>query len=665
MTPANDILNRMRIADGVYLVGVFVRGVTIFKQQIRSLNLIWALKQAGHISTETRVGIIGGGFAGLTAAAALLTQRPRELYIFEKRAVFCPLQQGCDIRWVHPHIYDWPAQGSLRPVAGLPLMNWREGRASDVAYQLLAEWRHRRSIAAPHTRVVEVLQLRHLQLEGRRIEWVGLEEGSSSGESKEFDLVIVAIGFGHETAPTGLEATSYWRNEDLNQPHLGDQRNATLISGTGDGGFIDLLRARLIQFRQDTVITELFGDLDDTAAFIKTVHSAFQRRRPATNLFEAFSRLPHLDALVKEVRGRLRQDNDATLQVRHTRQLSALFGHQASFLNNLLIFLLYRAGGFALRFGELNRESAIGYKPLVIRHGTDRDTHLRSIFRRAREATACLNRAKRHQDAAGARRTDIPAWPAGWWDRAVPEKGHWQQEYAPAATVSIATAFASSLNGVLASSSEERFRATLHRVMHVGQEAFLQQVAYYSGTRLKGGEPYRAFPLTRGLIGHCARTAAAWRTWKHNNVSIVDYRRRLTSDIRALRLDEGGAQPMDEEVLSLLVVPLLHASPGVRPSVAGVLFVDSTGLNTFTDDLSSLLVRSLSGFCRFLDNVALRRIREVETVDVVPDTAGTSITRRLPRLRTIERLNVTPPTTRLPNIDLEWSRELRLYVTAT
>jgi hypothetical protein len=122
---------------------------------------------------------------------------------------------------------------------------------------------------------------------------------------------------------------------------------------------------------------------------------------------------------------------------------------------------------------------------------------------------------------------------------------------------------------------------------------------------------------------------------------------------------------MDEEVLSLLVVPLLHASPGVRPSVAGVLFVDSTGLNTFTDDLSSLLVRSLSGFCRFLDNVALRRIREVETVDVVPDTAGTSITRRLPRLRTIERLNVTPPTTRLPNIDLEWSRELRLYVTAT
>src|SRR5262249_39707962 len=144
---AEKILERMSIDDRVYLVGVFVRGVTVLKQQIRSLNLVWALNETGQLLPTSSIAVIGGGFAGLTAAAALLTRGVRELYIFERRAVFCPLQQGCDTRWLHPHVYEWPAAGTLRPVAGLPIMNWREGRASDVAHHLLEEWRRRRKAA--------------------------------------------------------------------------------------------------------------------------------------------------------------------------------------------------------------------------------------------------------------------------------------------------------------------------------------------------------------------------------------------------------------------------------------------------------------------------------------------------------------------------------------
>ncbi|HVZ94802.1 MAG TPA: hypothetical protein VG797_09855, partial [Phycisphaerales bacterium] len=57
--------------------------------------------------------------------------------LLEKTSVLCHMQHGCDTRWVHPHLYDWPSQGSERPTAGLPIMDWRAGTASSVVAQLI------------------------------------------------------------------------------------------------------------------------------------------------------------------------------------------------------------------------------------------------------------------------------------------------------------------------------------------------------------------------------------------------------------------------------------------------------------------------------------------------------------------------------------------------
>jgi len=57
--------------------------------------------------------------------------------------------------------------------------------------------------------------------------------------------------------------------------------------------------------------------------------------------------------------------------------------------------------------------------------------------------------------------------------------------------------------------------------------------------------------------------------------------------MKALELTEAGAQEMDREVSSLLVVPLLYRDSIQRRPVIGVLFIDSTLLNAFTDDLCS------------------------------------------------------------------------------
>lgn len=134
-----DYLDVTSLNDGIFLIGSLDSGVTIFNQRIRALNLICALDRVDRLRSASDIAVVGGGIAGLTAAMALRKifslaphSTDRMITLFEKRSVLCPLQRGCATRWVHPHIYDWPESGSTNPSAGLPIMNWRAGRASDV-----------------------------------------------------------------------------------------------------------------------------------------------------------------------------------------------------------------------------------------------------------------------------------------------------------------------------------------------------------------------------------------------------------------------------------------------------------------------------------------------------------------------------------------------------
>src|ERR1700722_4029569 len=115
----------------LYLVGFFARGVTVYSQQIRAFNLIWALVEKGILACKLKddepdpgkrasVAIIGGGFVGLTAAAALIKKGVHaEITICERRDTLVPLQHGSDTRWLHPRIYNWPATlCSLHKCAG-------------------------------------------------------------------------------------------------------------------------------------------------------------------------------------------------------------------------------------------------------------------------------------------------------------------------------------------------------------------------------------------------------------------------------------------------------------------------------------------------------------------------------------------------------------------
>ncbi len=200
-----------------FFIGPFESGITIFKQQTRALNLLYALHESKRITANTKIAVVGGGVAGITAAAAAVALGS-DVYLFEHRPILLHLQHGCDTRWVHPHIYEWPDPGSNEPYAGLPLLDWRESTASEIVEQLLTEFTH---IAKSESTLLHIHQGASVSLVGPlRVKWEH-SLATPYNREMEFDMVIFAVGFGVERGVDRDDTPSYWRNDSINQPKPG------------------------------------------------------------------------------------------------------------------------------------------------------------------------------------------------------------------------------------------------------------------------------------------------------------------------------------------------------------------------------------------------------------------------------------------------------------
>ncbi|WP_457489213.1 FAD/NAD(P)-binding protein, partial [Tardiphaga sp. P5_C10] len=369
MPQLQQILNSYRVlAHPLFSIGTYDSGVTVLSQQVRALNLVWALVESETVrctdtSERKRIAIVGGGFAGLTFAAGLLEKKVNaDIVLFEERDTLLPLQQGSDSRWLHPHIYNWPREGSQVSAAMLPVMNWTAARASDVVVQVLTEWTR---LSKSHSNVQLYCNARHLHIDqhqaglGRlHAEWIGEHRelngtartnrtGAAEGKSADFDIVVLAVGFGVEAG-----TSSYWRNETLAQPSLFHPRRSYIVSGQGDGAMIDVLRLCISQYRQDRILEELFAGkiaLVEHLKKLETEHQSAGHR----DLFEDFEHLSStfvadFENLLTQLRNRLRRDTAVILHLL-VEKFSELFRPQTakiSFQNKLLIYLLYRCGGF-------------------------------------------------------------------------------------------------------------------------------------------------------------------------------------------------------------------------------------------------------------------------------------------------------------------------------
>jgi tetratricopeptide (TPR) repeat protein len=403
VTP-HQLLQHMedRAHPGIFILGSLERRVTLYSQQVRALNLAWSLFEQERIKPEDEVLVVGGGAAGLTFAAGA-ARLGANVTVLERSDEVLSTFQGNHTRWLHPHIYEWPRPGAEKPHAELPVMDWRAGIAGEVARELRAQWeelreRHRIQV---HTQVRNIKHVRQSSGAAHTFTWHahGFADGS-------FAAVVFAVGFGQERTLPSVESESYWRDDGQHQLFTPVRR--FLISGTGDGGLVDLLRVRLRDFRHDKLVTEFLSgpELETTKKEILRIEAALDRNplddsRELTRRYRALA-LP--DTFTQSLHERLRTDTRAVLNGREPYPLNKNACALNRFLTSCLMKmkvdgLEYRQGAItAKRTGngyEVTIDDGITepFDQVIVRHGPE--SSLTRDFPWLHEAANDLSRLNR------------------------------------------------------------------------------------------------------------------------------------------------------------------------------------------------------------------------------------------------------------------------------
>jgi cation diffusion facilitator CzcD-associated flavoprotein CzcO len=256
MPDETAVLERLAVSKddypNVYWIGRKARWVTFHSQQLRALNLVWALAKTNQLGPGTRVTVVGAGLAGITAAYAAW-QSGAEVTLFEKTTEPLHLQRGCRLRVVHPTIIEWPSKKAGKAMTDLPCLNWGAGTADQVCDSIIAQWR----IVEPQIDVRFEADVSQVTRSDGLHPVIQVESGGVKG-SHTCDCLILAVGFGLEYSYEGFPLLSYWHNDNFDRPVLSPPRpRKYLVTGSGDGGLIDAARLAIGKFDHAEFVYQL------------------------------------------------------------------------------------------------------------------------------------------------------------------------------------------------------------------------------------------------------------------------------------------------------------------------------------------------------------------------------------------------------------------------
>lgn len=426
-------LDNFKATDGgepIYAIGLADNLVTIRSQQLRAICLAELLHSATPALERKSIAIIGGGIAGLTLSARLLQLGWVDIRIFERLTDLLAVQNGCDTRWIHPRIIDWPLSGSKINNSELPILNWETDTASNVSYEIEVGWQKIVDSCAikqtnasggvkrgkfPRT-ISVLLGVTHLKISmhpsksrGRKrtkdhpvVEWIRDTKVSNrkidgdtaqpSGQ-ESFSKVILATGFGIETGASD----SYWRNESLGQLNIDGAQRRFLVSGLGDGAISDLLRLTTRNFRPDRVVNELsLGALEfylrsqSKNDLLKALESLNTSRKQALQTAKQ-----DLHGLIEYFADRKRDDTYVVFHaVGQLGFREAFRRSNASTLNKVFLYTLYKNGAFqyveSANYGEeraVATSKDVPAENIIRRHGVDRAKVVNDLFATYRTTT--------------------------------------------------------------------------------------------------------------------------------------------------------------------------------------------------------------------------------------------------------------------------------------
>ena len=386
---ARELIRWMEVPQhqGVYALGNFGRQVTFASQQTRAFNLIWALFRANRLATGQRVGVVGAGLAGMTAAVAALA-KGCEVHLYEQASQTCPIQRGNDIRFIHPNILRWPDPVSETTQTDFPLLNWTAANVRGVIKQLDIQWGTHES--NPQLKRFFNYKLNRVFVakdkNGPLRPWLSANrqvDGPAGGDpqpgfvEEPYDAVVLAVGFGEERPLAGVPFLSYWENDSLHQ-ETGRGRRAILVSGCGDGGLIDALRLRLRNFDHADFVHR-FLRVAQADSLIQQLNLIERDLRPHAGAPDISLRLQSRYAAVlipDDVRNYFvrekRMDTAVTLNGPDAGPLS----FKASLLNRFAAFLAMRYADLHYLSGYVTAEPEAGrFKVVVTRNGAGPETY--------------------------------------------------------------------------------------------------------------------------------------------------------------------------------------------------------------------------------------------------------------------------------------------------
>lgn len=402
---------RLKNLRNIYAIGLADDLITIHSQQTRAICLARLLTNEfkDNQSSRKSVCIVGGGIAGLTCALELLQNGWQDITILERMPDLLAVQNGCDTRWVHPHIINWPDPGSEEEKSNNGVLDWTASTASNVTYEIEKEWMHKikellgRSSKGRPDRVLSLhvgVTYIHAQIIGAEVEIEWIRDSSvrpmgfrgskiCDSEKRKYEHVIFASGFGIEQE----SKHSYWRNEGHGQLHIDGLQRGYIVSGLGDGAISDLLRLTTKHFRPDRIILEMhqLQNLKEPLSTIKDKSKAREVDLIGELLSSSLKR--NLEGrewreLIENFGALKREDTKVFLYHNSFDGFSAAFnGSPASFFNKLMLFILYRNGAFQYVDASVTSDidnfasrNNIPMDNIILRHGVDRSEIVQRVL---------------------------------------------------------------------------------------------------------------------------------------------------------------------------------------------------------------------------------------------------------------------------------------------
>ncbi|WP_339692404.1 ABC-three component system protein [uncultured Parasphingorhabdus sp.] len=323
---------------GLHFVGTFDRRITFYSQQVRALRLVHALSKSDKLKPSDTIAVVGAGAAGVTAALGLALLG-NDVTLYDPATSILQLQSASP-RLLHPHIYEWPELGSLDDRAGLPFLDWVAGTGGEVCSRLKADF------DAANARLTNLsFKDSHSLSSVEKVDarWrLGLSTNAAM-DFRQFDHVILAIGFGNEIPCGSAKPVHYWKQNSVGSTAAEPLSPATyIVSGNGDGGLTDLLNL-LVENFEHVGFTKQFLDYFSNDTLRAETESAYAGISAGGDLEAAFTArlLPLFTELnvIDRIGQMLRADRQVTIN-----SLGPLFAAgQAAQLNQVMAFAVLAA----------------------------------------------------------------------------------------------------------------------------------------------------------------------------------------------------------------------------------------------------------------------------------------------------------------------------------